>query len=108
MIGSRADHTATLLSDGRVLLAGGYSSSTYVEDEILDSSEVYDPPYRNFHEAGKMTSVRSEAFATQLPDGRVLIAGGFDQGRYVGLGGIPRVPINTTEIFDPKTNLFAV
>jgi hypothetical protein len=103
---SRADHTATILPDGKVLFAGGYSSSTYVEDVILDSSEVYDPSDRSFHETGKMTSARSEASATQLPDGRVLITGGFDQGRYVGLGGIPRVPISTTEIFDTKSNLF--
>jgi hypothetical protein len=103
---SRADHTATLLSDGRVLFAGGYSSVTYEEDTILDSSEAYDPSDRKFHETGKMTSLRSEAAATRLSDGSVLITGGFDQGRYVGLGGVPRVAVKTTEIFDPRTNLF--
>ena len=106
MEGSRADHTATLLSDGRVLMAGGYLSSNHTEFGILDSSEIYDPSEHSFHETGKMTSWRSEAAATRLADGRVLITGGFDQGRWVGLGEIPRVPISTAEIFDPKTNLF--
>jgi hypothetical protein len=104
MQGSRADHTATVLSDGRVLMAGGYSSLGMAEHALLDSSEVYDPSDRSFRETGKMTSLRSEAAATRLPDGRVLISGGFDQGRWVGLGEIARVPINTTEIFDPKSN----
>ncbi len=106
MIGSRADHTATLLSDGRVLMAGGYLSSYFVEHAVLDTSEVYDPSAHTFHETGKMTSARSEAAATRLPDGRVLITGGFDQGHLVGLGSVPRVPVKAAEIFDPKTDMF--
>lgn len=106
MIGSRADHTATLLSDGRVLFAGGYLSSYFVEHAVVDTSEVYEPSAHTFHETGKMTSARSEASATRLPDGRVLITGGFDQGRFVGLGSIARVPVKTTEIFDPKSDVF--
>jgi len=53
-----------------------------------------------------MTSARSEASAARLADGRVLITVGFDQGQRVGLGTISRVPINTAEVFDPKTNIF--
>jgi hypothetical protein len=105
MVGSRADHTATLLADGRVLLAGGFLSSYFVEHAVLDTSEVYDPSARTFQETGKMTSARSEAAATRLADGRVLITGGFDQGRD-RLGLVPRVPTSKAEIFDPKTNLF--
>src|SRR5579872_7199539 len=59
--GSRANHTATLLTDGRVLFAGGYLSSGYVEYSLLDSSEIYDPSSGTFHDAGVMTSARSNA-----------------------------------------------
>ena len=68
---------------------------------------MYDPPNAAFQKPGEMTSARSEASATRLPDGRVLITGGFDQGRLVGLGSIARVPVKTAEIFDPKSEVFA-
>jgi Kelch motif len=76
-----------------------------LEYAVLDSSEIYDPSERSFHETGKMTSPRSQAAATRLPDERVLITGGFDQSR-AGLGLTPRVPTSKAEVFDPKTNLF--
>ncbi|XXF80331.1 kelch repeat-containing protein [Myxococcaceae bacterium GXIMD 01537] len=72
--GPRAAHTATLLKDGRVLLAGGYR-----EDKggtvTLASSEVFDPATGALS-AGPPLTGRAFHTATSMPDGRVLLAGG--------------------------------
>jgi hypothetical protein len=49
MAGERAYQTATLLSDGRVLFAGGYLSSGITKAAALIDSEVYEPSSRSFH-----------------------------------------------------------
>jgi hypothetical protein len=66
MAKARDSHTATLLYDGRVLIAGGPYSS----------AELYDPAAGTFSPTGSMTTARSGHTATLLSDGRVLIAGG--------------------------------
>ena len=76
----RQDHTATLLRDGRVLIAGGATL------------EIFDPQTETFTAAGSLLVQRSEHTATLLADGRVLIAGGNDEF------GV------TAEIYDPATN----
>lgn len=80
----RADHVATLLADGRVLITGGVSGS------VLNSAEVYNPTTKIFSATDPMVSVRIHHTATLLNDGKVLVTGG-DQG---SLG-------QTTETFDP-------
>ena len=72
MLEARRGHTATLLSNGKVLITGG-SGQAY-----LSSAELYDPGDSSFSSAGSMTDARSAHTATLLKDGRVLIAGGFD------------------------------
>jgi hypothetical protein len=72
---ARSDHTATRLTDGRVLIVGGGSST-----ELLTSAELYDPASGKFSPAGSMADPREWHTATLLLDGRVLIAGG-DPGR---------------------------
>ncbi len=93
----RTDPAVSLLFDGRVLVAGGYQMTSATEPNGLASAEVYDPTTGEFTQSGSMTTARSEATATPLPDGRVLIAGGMDNTSTLA----------TLELFDPSTGAFS-
>lgn len=94
MATGRVGHAATLLADGKVLITGGWTSSS-----ATATAELYDPLTGAFNPTGSMTSPRAAHTATLLHDGRVLITGGlFD----VSLPGS-----ETAEIYDPVTGLFA-
>ncbi len=88
---ARRGHTATRLSDARVLIAGGENGSG-----VLNGTEIYDPASATFSAAANMTAGRVDHTATLLGDGRVLIAGGRDGA----------AALETTEIFDPATGAF--
>jgi hypothetical protein len=70
-------HTATLLSDGNVLLAGGDWGEVAPPILFSAGAEIYDPAKRTFGSTGGMHANRWDHTATLLTDGRVLIAGGF-------------------------------
>src|SRR5580698_7303303 len=91
----RASHTATLLQDGRVLIAGGVNESfCSPSDPPLASAEIYDPATPSLTTlAGNMTTGRAGHTATLLPDGRVLIVGGDSSN-------------GTAEFYDPSTGKF--
>jgi N-acetylneuraminic acid mutarotase len=72
---TRADHTATLLSDGRVLAVGGLTNGS-----LLASAELYDPATGAWAAASSMINARSRHTATGLNDGRVLVVGGGGDG----------------------------
>ena len=74
MATARRNHTATLLEDGKVLIAGGYDG-TY-----LDAPELYDPATGTFSVTGSMGTSRRYPTATLLLNGKVLIAGGYENG----------------------------
>lgn len=91
----RAAHTATLLPDGSVLLAGGFRSQGTSEIPIA-SAELYDPRTNTFTPTGDMNVARSGHTATLLPNGLVLIAGGWAaDGR-----------TSTAELYDAQTGQF--
>ena len=87
----RYGHTATLLQDGRVLVAGGVN-----ENAVLASAELYDPTTGTFSPTGDMTVPRVGHTATLLLDGRVLIAGGANDAN-----GTLNKPVYSAEIYDP-------
>jgi hypothetical protein len=93
----RAFHTATLLTNGMVLIAGGSTDFT----GPVATAELYDPDKGTFTGAGNMTSARMGRTATVLPDGKVLIAGGTVSA------GQGFVPSNGAEIYDPSTGIFS-
>ena len=95
MTTARADHTATLLRNGKVLIAGGEGDGF----QDLASAELYDPSTRTFAPTGSMITPRYAHSATLLADGRVLIAG----GRQDGTRG---TSVFTAEIYDPSTGAF--
>jgi hypothetical protein len=98
MTAARSWHTATLLNNGQVLIAGGaagFASPTA-------SAELYDPTRGIFLPTGSMITARSFHTAVSLPDGRVLIVGG-----YSGNGDNLIRMLNTAEIYDPSTGTFS-
>ena len=68
----RYDHTATLLTDGRVLVAGGYNTT----NGGLSSAEIYNPATGRWADAALMSAQRVSHTANRLPSGRVLVVGG--------------------------------
>src|SRR5207253_6007752 len=70
----RAFHTATLLPNGKVFVAGGWNNR--VSPFVLASAELYDPASNSWSAIASMAQGRLGAFASILPDGRVLVAGG--------------------------------
>jgi N-acetylneuraminic acid mutarotase len=68
----RRDHTATLLPNGRVLVAGGIDTGV-----TFNSAELYNPATGTWTPVASMKQGRAEATATLLPDGKVLVAGGY-------------------------------
>ncbi|MFN7975359.1 MAG: kelch repeat-containing protein [Acidobacteriota bacterium] len=82
----RVGHTATLLTDGRVLLAGGRDGQGYVA-----TTELYDPKSGAWSTSAPLLPGRSDHTATLLGSGKVLVAGGFWDGG----------PIAAALLYDP-------
>jgi len=93
-ISARFAHTATLLSNHKVLVAGGMERNGV----WLESAELFDPATGQFAAAGNMAAPRAGATATLLANGKVLVAGGATS---VGRSQA------TAELFDPVANTFS-
>ena len=98
---SRFEATATSLSDGRVLIVGGFGgtptqSPSGPQFAALKTAEIFDPAVGAFTGAGRMTEGRALQVAARLGNGQVLEVG--------GLGGpTGEVTLATAERFDPTT-----
>ena len=91
----RVDYTATLLPNGKVLIAGGQSSG-----QVTAQAELYDPSSGTFAVTGSLAAPREGHTATLLLDGRVLIVGG-DKGNCTS-----SCIYTEAEIYDPSTGTF--
>jgi hypothetical protein len=100
----RWNDSATLLTDGRVLIAGGDSRSGNSDTDQLASAELFDPTTGAFSPTGSMTAARAGHTATLLPDGRVLVAGGFTNRPPNAMGSMS---LASTELYDPQTRTFS-
>jgi hypothetical protein len=100
MTTARTGHTATLLNNGKVLIAGGWGVWLTGSERppVLASAELYDPDTGSFTRTGDMTTARSNHAAILLPNGKVLIAGG--TARPLTDGGL------AAELYDPSTGTF--
>jgi N-acetylneuraminic acid mutarotase len=94
MAASRIAPTATLLQNGKVLVTGGYSSSTYYA-----TAELYNPTTNTWSAAGTMTGLvgRARHTATLLGNGKVLVVGGTTNGT---------ASTATASLYDPLLNLW--
>jgi WD40 repeat protein len=116
----RAAHTATLLPNGNVLIAGGFNST-----EVLATAELFDPVTGTFTATGTMTSTRFLHTATLLANGKVLITGGSDNltalsthvsrsrtvlanGKVPAGAPVSSFDLDTAELYDPATGTFTV
>jgi len=94
MLEPRSGQSATLLPDGKVLIAGGMRRN----QDFYKSAELYDPATGKFQPTGEMSTARVGHIAVLLRSGKVLIAGG-----WVGQGGT-----DSAELYDPATGKFTL
>jgi WD40 repeat protein len=91
----RSGHTATLLPNGQVLVAGGEGTCVNVSCPVLSSAELYNPATGTWTPTGSMNVTRYLHTATLLPNGQVLVAGG-GSGSTANAG-------STAELYNPAT-----
>lgn len=101
----RYDHTTTLLTNGRVLAAAG-RRVVDTDSAIVASAEVYRPQSGEWSPTGSLNEGRWSHTATRLPDGRVLVAGGFADPHVAGSNAQPVT--DSAEIYDPVTGTWTL
>jgi hypothetical protein len=96
MIEPRSQHTATRLSDGRVLIVGGNNSTGF-----LATTELFDPAAGVFKSSGSLAQGRRQHTATLLANGKVLVSGGF------AIDSSGNKSIAGAELYDPAAGTFS-
>ncbi len=94
LITKRTDHSATLLHNGKVLVAGGSDGSA-----SLSSAELYDPSTGVWSQTGSLITARATHIAVRLPNGKVLVAGGSSDNPFRSL--------TSAELYDPNTGIWS-
>ena len=100
----RVLHTATVLNDGKVLIAGG-TDANGGGGAATASAELYDPSAGTFTLTGSMASERADHTATLLASGKVLIVGGWNGHAADAADDPPWDPL-FAELFDPSSGGF--
>lgn len=95
LITPRENHLSAVVSSGKVLITGG----TDTNNQVLVSSELYDPITGGFSTTGSMLKKREYCTATLLSNGKVLIVGGWDRNS--------QTYVSSAELYDPATGAFA-
>ncbi|CAF1236243.1 unnamed protein product [Adineta steineri] len=91
MANARYYHTASVLSNGKVLVTGGAENTT----SFLNSAELYDPSTGTWTTTGNMTIAPYLHTASVLPNGNILVAGGSSYNT-----------LNSAELYDPITGIW--
>jgi hypothetical protein len=89
----RAAHASVALDDGRILLLGGCVRNGCEAGPASAIVDIFDPAYGTFSSGGQLLAPKVVSEAVKLPDGRILVVGGWDQG----------MASASAEIFDPKS-----
>ncbi len=92
MNNARQWHTASILTDGKVLVTGGISGTS-----LLNSAELYDQSTGTWTNTDKMNDGRYQHTSSVLTGGKVLVTG----GAYYGT-------LNTTELYDPSARVWTI
>src|SRR5688572_15061769 len=87
---TRQRHTATLMADGKLFIAGG--AYDFWGEIAAETCEIYDPWFETWTSAASMSVARSSHTATLLPNGKILVTGGYNGGGYA---------LSSSEIYDP-------
>jgi Galactose oxidase, central domain/Kelch motif len=93
MVEPRSGHSATLLPNGKVLIAGGMRRN----QDFYSSAELYDPATGTFSLTGSMVVATVGNVAVLLKSGKVLVVGGWVRGSTTDLA----------EVYDPATGKFS-
>lgn len=97
---ARSTHTATLMSDGKVLLLGGYDET----ETMRSTGDLYDPVTGTVTSISAMSEARTQHSATLLADGRVFVVGGSSKFDLSDVLGSLAEAKKTSEVYDPVSN----